>query len=146
MNLLFPVAASKATILVVDDDADSRDALTRFLEKAEHSVIAAKDGHEALALLGSASPDFIVLDYRMPDMDGVTLLGILRSYLRWADVPVVILTAYPDEPRMRHVKDLRVERIFVKPNFRFDDLLAFIEGRILPYPPHEGFDHYHHRP
>ena len=137
----------KADILVVDDDADSRDALSRFLMKAGHFVHCAKDGHEAIALLGSSVPDLIVLDYRMPDMDGVSVLGVLRSYLRWSNIPVVILTAFPDEPRLKHAEKLRVERIFVKADFRFEELLRFIEERVQPRVPIEALTaSQHHLP
>ena len=132
MELVFPDPVVNATILVVDDDGDSRQALTRFLQKAGHSVISAKDGHDALALLGSAVPDLILLDYRMPDIDGLSLLIIMRSYLRWSNVPVAILTAYPDEPRLLHAQDVGVDRIFVKSDFRFDQLLEYIEQHIRP--------------
>jgi CheY-like chemotaxis protein len=127
----------RSDILIVDDDADSRDAITHFLEKAGHSVRCAQDGREALEALCAAVPSLIVLDYRMPDMDGVTVLNVLRSYLRWSHVPVVMVTAFPEESRLWHVQDLGVERVFVKSQFRLDDLLSFIEERIsrLPVPP-----------
>jgi len=129
----------KADILIVDDDADSREALGRFLTKAGHSVRAAEDGHEALHLLGTAIPDLIVLDYRMPKADGVSVLYVLRSYLRWATVPVVILTAYPDEPRLAGVEHLGVERVFTKSHFRMEELVDFIEERIQPRISHEVY-------
>src|SRR4051812_14243249 len=80
-------------------------------------------------------PDLIVLDYRMPGMDGITVLGVLRSYLGWFHVPVIILTAYPDEPRLRQLAELGVERIFVKAHFKFDELLEVIEERVHPRVP-----------
>ena len=126
----------KAEIVLIDDDPDSRDALSRFLTKSGHSVRSAADGNEALHLLGSSVPELIVLDYRMPDMDGMTVLGVLRSYLRWFHVPVIVLTAYPDEPRLRQqAAEFGVARIFVKATFKFDELLQFIEARIRPRVP-----------
>jgi CheY-like chemotaxis protein len=120
----------RADVLLVDDDADSREFVSRFLERAGHSVRCAKDGHEALNALGWAVPDLIILDYRMPDMDGVSVLGVLRSYLRWGHVPVVFLTAYPDEPRVQEAKELGVEHVFVKSQFRLEELLDFIVDRV----------------
>ena len=130
----------RADVLLVDDDPDSREFVSRFLEKAGHSVRCAKDGHEALNALGWAVPDLIILDYRMPDMDGVSVLGVLRSYLRWTHVPVVFLTAYPNEPRLKEAKELGVEQVFVKSHFRLDDLLTFIEEHVKPHKsaPHES--------
>jgi CheY-like chemotaxis protein len=131
----------KADVLLVDDDPDSREFVSRFLEKAGHSVRCAKDGHEALNALGWAVPDLIILDYRMPDMDGVSVLGVLRSYLRWTRVPVAFLTAYPNEPRLNEVRELGVEHIFVKSHFRLDELLAYVDEHVKakqqgqPQPP-----------
>jgi CheY-like chemotaxis protein len=130
-----------ANVLVVDDDADSREAVGRFLEQAGHTVYAAQDGGHALNLLGTKVPDVIVLDYRMPDMDGVTVLNVLRSYLRWAQVPVMILTAYPDEPRLWNVDQLGVSRVFVKSKVLLEDLAAAVEevcSRPNPSGPEQG--------
>jgi CheY-like chemotaxis protein len=117
-------------ILVVDDDIDCRDAVAGYLAKAGHTVQCAKDGPDALKWLGKIVPDLLVLDYRMPGMDGISVLRVLRSYLRWGNVPVVLLTAYPDEPRIRESANLRVERVFVKSVYRLEDLLAFINQRL----------------
>src|SRR4051812_42749583 len=123
----------RADVLLVDDDPDSREFVSRFLEKAGHSVRCAKDGHEALNALGWAVPDLIILDYRMPDMDGVSVLGVLRSYLRWTRVPVVFLTAYPDEPRLNEAREMGVEQVFVKSHFRLEELLAFVDEHAKPH-------------
>jgi CheY-like chemotaxis protein len=124
----------RADVLLVDDDADSREFVSRFLEKAGHSVRCARDGHEALNALGWAVPDIIILDYRMPDMDGISVLGVLRSYLRWTRVPVVFLTAFPNEPRLKEAEELGVDQVFVKSQFRLDDLLAYIDEHVKPRP------------
>ncbi len=122
-------------ILVVDDEQDSRDAVCRFLEKSGHRVFCASNGSEAIALLGTTVPDSIVLDYRMPDMDGVTVLEVLRSYLRWSDVPVVMLTAFPEEPRLWHIQDYGVRRVFVKSKYLLEDLVEYLEQMMAPMPP-----------
>jgi CheY-like chemotaxis protein len=122
-------------ILVVDDEQDSRDAVCRFLQHGGHRVYCAANGNEAIALLGTTVPDAIVLDYRMPDMDGVSVLEVLRSYLRWTDIPVVILTAFPEEPRLWHIKDYGVKRVFVKSQYQLEDLLSYLEQVMSPVPP-----------
>jgi hypothetical protein len=87
-----------ASILIVDDDADGRDALCQFLKRSGYQVERVSDGRDTLAAVLAQTPDLIVLDMFMPQMDGGGLLEILRSYLRVQSLPVVILTGLPDTP------------------------------------------------
>ncbi len=109
-------------ILVVDDEPDCREASVRYLQRAGYEVQCAGSGKDAIALLGTAVPDAIVLDYRMPEMDGVALLAVFRSYLRWADVPVIMVTAYADEPRLWHVAEQGVRHVLPKTAGYFEKL------------------------
>jgi CheY-like chemotaxis protein len=114
------------SVLVVDDDADSRDAVSRFLMRAGNTVRSARNGREALIAVATVVPDVIVLDVRMPEMNGMEFLQVIRSYLRWQNLPVILLTAYPDDLPLERAHELGVKMIFVKPNFRFDDLLECV--------------------
>jgi CheY-like chemotaxis protein len=111
------------SILVVDDDADSREAVSRLLMKSGHTVRAARNGREALIAVATTAPDVIVLDVRMPEMNGLEFLQVIRSYLRWQSLPVILLTAYPEEIPLDRAHELDVKMTFVKPNYRLDDLL-----------------------
>ena len=115
-----------SSVLVVDDDADSRDAVSRFLMKSGHTVRSARNGREALIAVATIVPDVIVLDVRMPEMDGMEFLQVIRSYLRWANLPVILLTAYPDDLPLDRAHELGVKMTFVKPNFRLDELLECV--------------------
>ena len=79
-------------VLCVDDDQGILKFLSRLLEKSGYEVLAAPGGSEALEILGSNSVDLIILDIRMPGMDGYQLLDEIR-YSEHASVPVVMLTA-----------------------------------------------------
>lgn len=59
------------TILVVDDDVDMREIITIYLEKEGYHVISAADGSQAIAYALSTSPDLIILDMMLPDLDGI---------------------------------------------------------------------------
>src|SRR5437660_7267258 len=83
-------------VLVVDDDVDGMEAVCRFLEKAGHDVMCKHNGREALAGLPTFSPNVVVLDLLMPEMDGVEFLEVLRKYYRGLTLPVVLLTAVPE--------------------------------------------------
>jgi CheY-like chemotaxis protein len=114
------------SVLVVDDDADSRDVVGRFLGRAGYSVRSAANGREALVAVATTPPDVIILDAMMPEMSGVEFLQVIRSYLRWSSLPVILLTAYPQGPHIDRARDLEVKRIFFKPDYQLDDLLRCV--------------------
>ncbi len=80
-------------VLIVDDDADTRERLRTVLEKNGWTVVEAGNGAEALAQVQLAVPRVILLDLTMPVMDGFAFLQALREQPRCLDVPVVVLTA-----------------------------------------------------
>ena len=121
-------------VLVVDDDLDSGEGLVRMLRKRGHRATAAPNGREALALLMGVRPDAIVLDVRMPHMDGAMFLDVVRSYLRLQSVPVVLLTAYPDAPEVARARELGVAGTFRKGE-DFTPLLDAVDQIVLPVPP-----------
>src|SRR5262245_12771190 len=103
-----------ASILVVDDDADARDALCRFLKHVGHKVQSAGNGREALYAVLEDTPDLIVLDWRMPEMDGGALLEVLRGYLRLQAVPVIVWTAVESGCMVERAKQLKASTVMVK--------------------------------
>jgi CheY-like chemotaxis protein len=122
-------------ILVVDDEPDCREATVRYLKRAGYDVHCASGGREAVALIGTPAPDAIILDYRMPEMDGVAVLEVFRSYLNWADVPVIMITAYADEPRLWHVADHGVRHIVPKSDGYLEKLAACLTALLsIPAP------------
>src|SRR5687768_1199921 len=102
-----------AEILVIDDDADGREVLSRVLAKAGHHVRSAANGQEALLLVATTIPQVIILDARMPEMSGVDFLVVIRSYLRWSTIPVIMLSAYPEEVPLERMHRLGVKITFV---------------------------------
>ncbi len=87
-----------AHILVVDDEYPVRFLIRKVLESAGHRIVEAASGQEALNLLRNhpTSFDLIVLDVRMPLMDGFELLSILRRQPVSAHVPIVVASAHSD--------------------------------------------------
>lgn len=81
-------------ILVADDNAVSRELIREVLEGADHEVIEASDGREALEKLREHQPDLAVLDIQMPVLDGIAVIQELRADPGFARLPVVALTAY----------------------------------------------------
>jgi chemosensory pili system protein ChpA (sensor histidine kinase/response regulator) len=111
-----------SNVLVVDDEGDSREFVARFLDRSGHQVTSAQDGRDALARLLEGTPDAVVLDVRMPHMDGIALLAVMRSYLRLQKIPVIILSANATPDQLRQVQDLGVSHVFHKAHFTLPDL------------------------
>jgi signal transduction histidine kinase/DNA-binding response OmpR family regulator len=85
-----------STILTIDDDAAARDLMQRCLTQAGYHAIAATSGMEGLRLAKVHAPDAILLDVRMPDMDGWEVLSRLKSDPELADIPVLMVTIDQD--------------------------------------------------
>lgn len=119
-----------ARLLIVDDDADARDALGRFLTESGHTVMCVPNGREALMNIIMHPPDLVVLDLYMPEMDGLGLLQVIRSYLRLQSLAVVIWTAVPDSPMLSRMRELRVTSILIKPRAQLSEILETIEKEL----------------
>jgi two-component system cell cycle response regulator DivK len=88
-----PAPAGKSLILIADDRPSSRELLRTVLERAGYDVIEAEDGEAALAQARSHLPNLILLDMQMPRLDGYGVLEQLRAEPRFAQLPVLALTA-----------------------------------------------------
>ena len=85
--------AAKGDVLVIDDDADTRDRLNGLLSKNGWTVTEADNGHSALAAARLHTPSLVLLDLNMPEMDGFTFFREFRGTAEWHHIPVVVMTA-----------------------------------------------------
>jgi len=113
--------------MVVDDLPANCSAVARFLERRGHRVTYAETGKQALIELFHDMPDAMVLDLMMPEMDGASLLAIIRSYLRLQTLPVVVLTGHPDSPLVERVRQLGVEWVLIKGRATLDDIANAVD-------------------
>jgi chemosensory pili system protein ChpA (sensor histidine kinase/response regulator) len=120
-----PASEQLVTVLVVDDSLTVRRASQRLLERHGFAVALARDGVEALAHLGNASPAVILLDIEMPRMDGFELLATLRNDTRWRDIPVVMITSRMADRHRERAMQLGANAYMGKP-YREDELLALL--------------------
>lgn len=102
-------------VLLVDDDEDVRILARKSLSRAGYTVISAESGPEALALLAGQTPDVLILDLNMPDMDGFEVLRRVRGNEATRSVPVVVLTAQGDEESARRSFELGATDFLAKP-------------------------------
>jgi CheY-like chemotaxis protein len=87
------ISSRKPLILIADDRPSSRELLGLVLERAGYAVIEAEDGEQALERVRTGSPDLVLLDLQMPGLDGYGVLAALRAEDRFAQLPVLALTA-----------------------------------------------------
>jgi CheY-like chemotaxis protein len=128
------VSPRMAKILVVDDDSAGSEPLCSFLTKAGHDVSCLPNGRKALAAIIDDPPDVVVLDLFMPEMDGGSLLEVLRSYLRLQSMPVIVWTGLPDSPMVERARHLKVNAILVKGKVTLDELRQAIEQELHRLP------------
>ncbi len=80
-------------ILIVDDIAFNQRVLEKIITKMGHKIIQATSGEQALQLVEIDYPDLILLDFKMPGMDGIEVLKLLKEDVRYREIPVIFLTA-----------------------------------------------------
>jgi len=83
----------KKVILIIEDEADVRNFAKRVLELEGYQVLEAEDGHEGLRIARERHPALILLDLRLPNCDGWSVLNQMRSEPELPAIPVIILTA-----------------------------------------------------
>ena len=120
----------RASVLVVDDDADMRDMTARLLSKSGCEVQVAENGRVALDRLALYTPTLIVLDLMMPEVDGFDFLLALRRQPAWQAIPVVVVTAKEITEEDRHRLNGSVKRILQKRGSHRDDLLAAVKDQV----------------
>ena len=86
--------ASEKSILVVDDEPDVRNFLAACIEDAGFNVVTAVDGIDALEKIEARTPDLVTLDLVMPRLSGIELMRKLRRNDKWANIPVIVITAH----------------------------------------------------
>jgi two-component system, cell cycle response regulator DivK len=83
----------KGTILYVEDNSDNRKLVRRVLEVEGYEVVEAKNGMQAIECLETGAIDLALMDINMPDVDGYTLTARIKAMPRFANLPIVAVTA-----------------------------------------------------
>jgi DNA-binding response OmpR family regulator len=86
------MAGSKSTLLIVEDDTDVADMLNAYFSIQGYEVFTVNWGEDAVKVCRSNRPDLIILDIRLPDIDGFEVARRLRSNQRTEDIPIIFLT------------------------------------------------------
>jgi two-component system KDP operon response regulator KdpE len=118
-------------ILVVDDDPAILRTLSINLRARDYQVGTARDGRTALQLVHERTPDLILLDLGLPDIDGVAVIAQLRST---SQVPIVVLSARHGSDDKVEALDLGADDYVTKP-FGMEELLARVRATLRHGPP-----------
>lgn len=123
-----------AVILVVDDEEPIQELLKFNLEKEGYQVLIAADGPEALTILEEQQPDLLVLDIMLPGMSGLEVCNQLRNKPKFADLPVIMLTAKGEEIDKVLGLEIGADDYITKP-FSPRELVARIRARLRRIKP-----------
>lgn len=116
-------------ILIVEDEISYVKLLEDQLTKRGYQVLTAQNGKEGLKLALSHNPDLILLDVKMPVMDGVTMLNLLRKDPLGKSTKVIMLTNLePDTSLINTAISDHLTQYFVKSDTKFSDLITEISG------------------
>ena len=126
-----PLGRPRASVLIVEDDEDTRVILAQLLEHYGWEPHVASDGVEGLAALQRCRPSLIVLDLGLPRMDGVAFRQAQRQLTDWrlASVPVVVVSAQHDAPEYK--QRLHAAEVLTKP-FDVEALVRAIRCHARP--------------
>lgn len=117
------MSALGKSILLVDDDQEIRELLDIYLTRAGFQVRTVGDGAGFRLAMDDASSDLLILDVMLPDEDGFSLCRWVRQHPRFAQIPIIMLTASSDEADRVIGLELGADDYLVKP-FEFPELLA----------------------
>src|ERR1700730_5672882 len=128
-------------IIIADDETIQRMDLKEVLTKQGYLVIGeAGDGASAVNLAREVRPDLVIMDIRMPDMDGITAAETLTQE---KVAPVLLLTAFGDQPLVDRAKEARVVNYIVKP-LRESEVAPAIEVTLCRYSEYRAIEEENH--
>jgi signal transduction histidine kinase/DNA-binding response OmpR family regulator len=127
VSVLDTLLRGRGTVLLIEDDEESRALTRRQLQRLNVEVIEARNGREAIDWLsGNAAPGMILLDLVMPEMDGFSMLDAIKKHPEWQRIPVVILTGKELTATERELLQGRVHNVLAKGSVSANDLAAVV--------------------
>lgn len=115
MRETIPATMRKPLVLLVEDLVDSRELYAQYLTYVGFSVVTAINGHEAIRLAQMLRPDIILMDIRLPGMDGLEATADLKRQPELSHIPVVAITADPSKEMAARCHDAGCHSFISKP-------------------------------
>lgn len=116
-----------ANLLLVDDMAIFREPIAAALSKHGHDVQTAADGRSAILMIREKAPDLLLLDITMPELDGLSVLRVLRKLEATQTLPVIMLTDTSDKSDISQAASLGISSYILKSSFSLELLLERID-------------------
>ena len=111
---------NRLTILVVEDDLSVKNLITTTLKTHDYRYLTAQNGETAIMEASSHNPDIVLLDFGLPDMDGVEVIKKIRT---WSNVPIIVISARSEDTDKIEALDSGADDYLTKP-FSVEELLA----------------------
>jgi two-component system cell cycle response regulator DivK len=108
-------ARRAGVVLIVDDSRDVREMYATYLRHSGFSTHTAPDGRAAVDIAVQIKPDVIIMDLSMPEVDGITATQRIRRHPRTRNIPVILLTGYPQKAIQRGALEAGVNVFLTKP-------------------------------
>lgn len=102
-------------ILLIEDNEANRVGLSEYLDYSGYQVLALEDGSTLFQALADFQPHLVLLDLKLPNIDGYTLLQQLQESPDWQHIPVIVLSAFAFRADQQRALSLGARRYFVKP-------------------------------
>lgn len=115
---------NKFSILIVDDEENMLKMLKTFFEEKEFKCYTAKNGREALVVIEANKVDLVITDMKMPEMDGLELLRVIKE--KYNNISAVIMTGFAEEYTTTEALNLGADGYITKP-FRNKELLLILK-------------------
>ena len=114
-------------ILLVDDEQDFLQLMKFWLESKGYSIVTARDGETAIDLVKKEELNIILIDLRMPKIDGVETIKRIREFNK--NIPIIVISAYVDDPRAAEAMKYGISGIFCK-HKDFQEGLSLLESAL----------------
>lgn len=103
------------TIVIIEDNEQNARLAAKLLRKVDYTVIVAVDGEQGITTVFENEPDLILMDLGLPDVDGQTVIGMLRQEEALKSVPIIAFTAWPEETAHQMAAAYGCDGVIVKP-------------------------------
>lgn len=127
MLLVMQRPTTTPTVYVVDDDTDVLGSLRFLLESEGFEVQTFRSGEALLTVIAASAVDCLVIDYKMPAMNGIDLASGLRN--RDIDIPIVLITGYPDGNIRKKAAAVGIDHVLLKPHIE-ESLVSHVRAAI----------------
>jgi CheY-like chemotaxis protein len=117
------------TILIIDDNKEVLENTSEILELSGYNILAAENGKEGLKLITEHTPDLVLCDIEMPEMNGYAVLSTLKNMPAMTKRPFIFMTAKSERADFRKGMDLGADDYLTKP-FSGEDLLSLVHARL----------------